>query len=644
MALGAKSRVGHSGAQGVSPTVAGRALRILAPTVRARTARRTVDVRALASNGPNKNVMLVTTSTDLTVNIEKEIAQLEKLRQIQATRINSDGSVTYAFVPTQPSHNETVNLRVEHPLHSESEAPQTAGGESGPAVISGGLQETIEDRAEVAEPYTEGDVGGLDTEGDSAPAAVEHASVGSIAKQVLERALHAASTTDLGGEPDSEEEVKEAEATSPKGEVARSPVDEGTMGTGSKQTEEESLSADVDGHEVVSQDTTSADHEQGTDAEKESAKEAVARVLPAERDLEGMVAEKALKPTKAKKHRKKAANAQEAALLSADETPEEEVSEREAPLEPPTVDEAAPEIHTTEAIEPAVLEEIVAEEAAESVSTFSSAPLTETAAEDAYASEAIEEVAPTEEPETEEVASSKTNLESVPALHEAEEETLVPEATLEPATQEDTAAEEHVASEATLEAAQVDGTTAEEAKVHEDGQEPASVGDADSMAVGADVNEATEGDAVDKDEIAVESAAVADMHAAETVVEDEEATQVPATEDDPEQFMQKVLTGQVTKDDTAEAPAAARPIEQMNSPGGLSPVVQFVWPYEGERVQLAGSFNGWTPVDMERCPNSGSFVMNMALDPGRYEVSRAGYAASLPDTLLLFASRRVAHA
>lgn len=36
----------------------------------------------------------------------------------------------------------------------------------------------------------------------------------------------------------------------------------------------------------------------------------------------------------------------------------------------------------------------------------------------------------------------------------------------------------------------------------------------------------------------------------------------------------------------------------------LSPVVEVVWPWDGERVEVAGSWNNWTPVPMvydEKC-------------------------------------------
>jgi hypothetical protein len=31
----------------------------------------------------------------------------------------------------------------------------------------------------------------------------------------------------------------------------------------------------------------------------------------------------------------------------------------------------------------------------------------------------------------------------------------------------------------------------------------------------------------------------------------------------------------------------------------MSSSVTFVWPYGGEKVELAGSFNGWKPVEMK---------------------------------------------
>jgi len=45
--------------------------------------------------------------------------------------------------------------------------------------------------------------------------------------------------------------------------------------------------------------------------------------------------------------------------------------------------------------------------------------------------------------------------------------------------------------------------------------------------------------------------------------------------------------------------------------------VEFTWLEEGEEVLIAGSFNGWTKVPMEK--QNDKFVVNINLKPGVYE-------------------------
>ena len=50
----------------------------------------------------------------------------------------------------------------------------------------------------------------------------------------------------------------------------------------------------------------------------------------------------------------------------------------------------------------------------------------------------------------------------------------------------------------------------------------------------------------------------------------------------------------------------------------MSSSVTFVWPYGGEKVQLAGSFTGWKPVEMVT-GETNKWILPYNLSPGNHE-------------------------
>jgi 5'-AMP-activated protein kinase, regulatory beta subunit len=51
----------------------------------------------------------------------------------------------------------------------------------------------------------------------------------------------------------------------------------------------------------------------------------------------------------------------------------------------------------------------------------------------------------------------------------------------------------------------------------------------------------------------------------------------------------------------------------------MSSSVTFVWPYGGEKVELAGSFTGWKPVEMNPTDDRKRWQLPVELGGGRHE-------------------------